>query len=257
LTGILIFSLVFSQTGIPDQQKVEILNVDADSPAQAAGIQTGDLILAVNDQPVSGMQGLSERIQENLGKEITITYIRNNETLETRITPRANPPEGRGALGIVMTTPVQQVSYLQAIPYSFQSVYEYGKLLVQIPVLLIRGQIEPDEARIVGPKGIYDMFTQARERDEEVAAVENETPAVNTLWLLAIFSVAIGITNLLPIPAMDGGRILFLLPEILFKRRIKPEYESVVHLVGFALLILLMVYITFQDFANPVVVPNF
>jgi regulator of sigma E protease len=135
-------------------------------------------------------------------------------------------------------------------------VYEYGKLMFQIPVLLIRGQISPSEARIVGPKGIYDMFSQAREMDQEVETTQQNVPAVNTLGLLAVFSVAIGIANLLPIPAMDGGRILFLLPEILFKRRIKPEYEGLIHLIGFALLIILMVYITFQDFINPVVLPG-
>lgn len=256
LTGILIFSLVFMQTGVPDSSRVEILNVDSESPAQQAGIVSGDLILSVDGVEINGMQDLSDHIQANLGKEITITYQRGEETYQTSLIPRENPPEGRGAMGIVMTTPVRQVSYLQAIPYSFRAVYEYGKLMFQLPVMLIRGQIEPEEARIVGPKGIYDMFSHAREMDEEVAATQEETPAVNTLGLLAVFSVAIGIANLLPIPAMDGGRILFLLPEILFKKRIKPEYEGLIHLVGFALLILLMVYITFQDFINPIVLPG-
>lgn len=256
LTGILIFSLVFMQTGLPDTQKVAILEVDPSSPAQEAGIRSGDLITAVNGEPVNGMQDLSNQIQAHLGQEITLSYIRDGQSYETRLTPRVNPPEGRGAMGIVMTTPIRKVTYLQAIPYSFQAVFEYGRMLLQIPVLLIRGQIEPSEARLVGPKGIYDMFSQARELDQDVATAEEDTPAVNTLGLLAVFSVAIGLANLLPIPAMDGGRILFLLPELLFKRRIKPEYEGLIHMIGFALLILLMVYITFQDFINPVVLPG-
>ena len=257
LTGILIFSLVFMQTGIPDQNRVEIMQVAASSPAETAGILAGDLIIAVNGEVVEGMQGLTDRIQENLGKEVIITIERHNEKIDIPITPRENPPVGEGAMGIVMSSAVKQVSYIQAIPYSIQSVYEYAKLLVQMPILLIRGQIAPEDARVVGPKGIYDMFSQAREQDADVTTSQGSTPAVNTLWLLAIFSVSIGLTNLLPIPALDGGRILFLLPELLFKRRVKPEYESLVHLIGFALLIIFMVYVTFQDFANPIVVPNY
>ncbi len=257
ITGVLIFSLVFAQTGVPDTKRVEILDVDIESPAYAAGILPGDLVFFVDGQEVEGMQGLSDLIQANLGKEITISIHRGNEIIETSLIPRQNPPEGRGAIGIVMTTPVRQVSYLQAIPYSIQSVYEYGKLLLKIPFMLIRGQIEPADARLVGPKGIYDMFSQARAMDEQVETSQPEIPAVNTLVLLATFSIAIGLANLLPIPAMDGGRILFLLPELLFKKRVRPEYENLIHLVGFALLIVLMVYVTLQDFINPIALPNF
>lgn len=256
LTGILVFSLVFAQTGIPDQKTVEVMQIAPSSPAETAGMLTGDLIIAVNGETVEGMDGLSESVQANLGNEISITVERGDEIVDLLVTPRQNPPEGEGAMGIVMSSPVRQVSYIQAIPYSIQSVYDYAKLMVQMPILLIRGQIAPEDARVVGPKGVYDMFSQARELDEEATTTQQGTPAVNTLWLIAIFSVAVGITNLLPIPALDGGRILFLLPELLFKRRIKPEYESVVHLIGFALLIILMVYVTFQDFANPIIVPN-
>lgn len=257
VTGILIFSLVFAQTGIPDNRRVQILDVAANSPASAAGIQAGDLVVSVNGVSVEGMEDLSAKVQQNLGREITVVVERAGQTQTIQVTPRANPPEGQGALGIVMTTPVKEATYFQAIPFAVQSVGQYAKLLVQMPIRLIRGQIDPADARVVGPKGIYDMFSQAREADEEVTADQAAaTPAVNTLWLLAVLSVAIGITNLLPIPALDGGRILFLLPELLFKRRIKPEYESMVHLIGFALLIILMIYVTFQDFANPII-PNY
>ena len=253
LTGILIFSLVFAQTGIPDSNRVQILEVAPDSPAQTAGIQAGDLVISVDGVPVEGTEDLSAKVQQNLGREITITVERNGQNQNVVVTPRENPPEGQGAMGIVMTTPVKDATYFQAIPYAVESVGQYAKMLVQMPIMLIRGQIEPADARVVGPKGIYDMFSQARQADEQVSTDQSaSTPAVNTLWLLAVLSVAIGITNLLPIPALDGGRILFLLPELLFKKRIKPEYESMVHLVGFALLIILMIYVTFQDFANPI-----
>lgn len=109
ITGILIFSLVFMQTGIPDSKRVAILDVDTESPASEAGILPGDLIVAVDGQEVNGMDGLLTIIQANLGKEVTISVQRDSDTFETTLVPRENPPEGRGAIGITMTSPVKQV----------------------------------------------------------------------------------------------------------------------------------------------------
>jgi regulator of sigma E protease len=157
-----------------------------------------------------------------------------------------------------MTNPVMPITMLQAVPYGVQLAYEQGKLLVSMPVRLIQGQVAPEEARFVGPKGMYDIYAQARERDSEVSSTTPTSPtppAVNTLYLMATISVALGMTNLFPIPALDGGRIIFIIPEILLRRRVPAQYENMVHLIGFAALILLMVYITTQDFVNPIVLP--
>ena len=111
---------------------------------------------------------------------------------------------------------------------------------------------------MVGPKGIYDIYQIARARDaEDVSSGEQAegTFGLNTLSFLATISIALGYTNLLPIPALDGGRILFVLPEILFRRRVPAKYENTLHLIGFALLILLMIYVTTQDFINPISLP--
>jgi len=122
---------------------------------------------------------------------------------------------------------------------------------------LISGQISPSQARPVGLVGMGRFFAQTVARDEQIrqSPTTQSGPAINTLALLALVSAALGWTNLLPIPALDGGRILFLLPEILFRKRIKPEHENLVHLIGFASLIILMVYITIQDIINPVLLP--
>ena len=124
-----------------------------------------------------------------------------------------------------------------------------------MPVRLIMGSVSADETRFVGPKGMYDIYSQARETDQENAGSSTPAATVNTLWLLANISLALGVTNLLPFPALDGGRILFLLPELLFRKRIPANYENMVNLVGFALLLLLMVVVTAQDIINPIVLP--
>ena len=124
-----------------------------------------------------------------------------------------------------------------------------------MPIRLIMGSVPADQARFVGPKGMYDIYTQARDTDQENAGSSTPADTVNTLWLLANISLALGVTNLLPLPALDGGRIVFVLPELLFKKRIPAKFENMVNLVGFALLLLLMVAVTAQDIIKPMVLP--
>jgi regulator of sigma E protease len=125
-----------------------------------------------------------------------------------------------------------------------------------LPVQLIQGSLSPDEGRFVGPVGIFNIFETVREQDASIAATEPERPNnLNTIGLLATLSVALGLTNLLPIPALDGGRILFVLPELILRRRIPARYENMIHFVGFVALILLMIYVTTQDIVNPITLP--
>jgi len=116
--------------------------------------------------------------------------------------------------------------------------------------------LDPEEGRMVGVKGIFDIFNQVRTREQQAAA-ESSAPNtnLNTVYFLATLSIALGITNLLPIPALDGGRILFVLPELLFRKRIPARFENLVNMIGFSALILLMVVMTINDIANPIVLP--
>lgn len=260
ITGIVLFSIVFSQLGAPDTDRVQIMEVATGSPAAQAGIQPDDIVVAVNGEPVNSMEELSTLVRGNLGEEVDITLNRDGQTIETRALARENPPEGQGALGITMSNPVRRINWIQAVPYAAQVTYEQGRQLLTLPFMMLRGQVSPEEGRLVGPKGIYDLYTSVREMDDETP--EGGSPAsepligLNTLSFLATISIALGYTNLLPIPALDGGRILFVLPEILFRRRIPAQYENMIHLIGFAALILLMIYVTTQDIINPIQLPT-
>lgn len=258
VTGIILFSLVFTQVGAPDLTKVLIVETSQGSPAQAAGIKANDILEKINDTPVTSTDQLSKLVRDNLGKEITITVLRDGKEIQTHATPRVNPPQGQGSLGITMSNPVHSMTWLQSVPYAVDITYQQGVQLIKLPVNLIRGQVSSTDGRFVGPKGIYDIYTAAQTRDQQEATASNQpAPAVgiNTLGILATISVALGYTNLLPIPALDGGRILFVLPEILFRRRVPAQYENMIHLIGFTALILLMIYVTAQDFIHPVVIP--
>ena len=257
MIGILLFSLVFVQVGAADTSRVQIVGISPGSPAEAAGILAGDIIYSIDSEPVESMEELSGIVLQNLGNELNLAVYRNKELISIDIIPRIEYPEGEGAMGITMSYPVKAINWFEALPYAVQMTVEQTKQLVLMPAQLIKGQIAPEEARLVGPKGIYDMFSQAKEMDQEIAesSPQDTTNGLNTLYLLAILSVAIGLTNLLPIPALDGGRILFLIPEILFKKRVPPEYENLIHLIGFSAMIILLFYVTFQDIFNPIVLP--
>jgi regulator of sigma E protease len=202
------------------------------------------------------MDGMITTVRKRLGEVITITYQRDGQLLSGNATPRINPPEGQGALGVSLGNPVEK-SWIKAIPYGALITLDQGRQLILLPGRLINGQISPEQARPIGLVGMGRFFAETVARDQEIrqSPETQSKPAINTLALVALVSAALGWTNLLPIPALDGGRIIFLLPEILYRKRLNPEHENLVHLIGFASLIILMVYITIQDIINPVFLP--
>ncbi|NMB55652.1 MAG: site-2 protease family protein [Leptolinea sp.] len=257
LTGILIFTILFTKTGAPDAKTVQIMEVADDSPAEQAGILPDDIVMKINGVEITSTTALSSIVKENLGKEVTLTLGRGEKIIEIKATPRLNPPPNQGSLGIVMGNPVKPISFFQAVPYALITAASQGAALVTMPILLIQGKVAAEDARMVGPVGMYDIYSQVRSRDVTAEAQPASTAAdtLNRFWLLGIISIALGFTNLLPIPALDGGRILFVLPELLFRKRIPAQYENMIHLIGFAALLALMVYVTTQDITNRIVLP--
>ena len=252
LVGMLLIAFLFTRIGAPDLTKVEITGIAPNSPA-AENLMVGDFIEKINDTPITSMDGLTEVVNQYLGEEVSISVRRDSELLQFEITPRENPPANEGSMGVVISNPTQKISYLQAIPMAFVSTMDQGYQLLMLPVRLISGQIAPSDARMVSVKGIYDIFLQVKTVDQQEAAVDPSVKGLNILSFFALISIALGFTNLLPIPALDGGHILFLIPEILFKKRVKPELEGRVHFIGYVLLMALMVIMVINDIINPVV----
>jgi regulator of sigma E protease len=261
LAGLLVNSILFTQVGVPDMTRVMLYEVTPDSPAALAGLQADDLILEINGEEITGDEQFRSMIQSNLDQPMQITVQRGDETLEVTATPLSSRSAEEGALGILPGPPmVQAKSFIQAIPYGSMYTYAQMRQIVSLPVMIIRNQLSPEEGRFIGLKGIYDLFGQAVSRDvesrEAVPATPSEPTPIEptnfTLQIIASLTLTLGIFNLLPFPALDGGRIIFVLPELILKRRVPPEFENVVHAVGFALLIAFMLYINAMDFINPV-----
>jgi regulator of sigma E protease len=233
-------AVIFIYTlGEPVLERVQIQGVSPSSPAALAGLLAGDEIQKINGQEIKTVEQLQEIIYANLGKPVELTYLRGEQVSVVVITPRDPPPDD-GAIGIVMGYATQPTTWTKAIPGGFTLSKDYAVGVLSLPLRMVRGEVSPQEGRPVGYKGMFDIYQQIR----------------NPLWFFMVISLSLGIFNLLPIPALDGGRILFTLPEIVVKRRVPPQYENAIHLVGFAMLIILLIYINLQDFINPLQFPK-
>lgn len=248
LAAIVLYSLAFSQMGLPQTDKVLVVEVAANSPAQQAGLQADDLLMAVNGHSIESITAIQTLINANLGKEITLTYERNSKPVEVRLIPRSNPPAGQGAIGIAMTNPTHPVTVFEALPYGSQAVIDQAYLLFSLPVRFIQGTVPAEQMRVVGFKGMYDIYQGVR----DVEASQTRTRGVASLAFFAMITASLGILNLLPVPALDGGRILFVIPELALHRRVPAHLENALHMAGFMILLGLLVYVNLQDFINPV-----
>jgi regulator of sigma E protease len=234
----------------PDPTRVLITDIAPGSPAAEHNLKAGDLILSVEGTPIDGFGTLQRVVADNTGQPTQLTVERGGATQSVTLTPRQNPPQGEGAIGVLLGNPTKQVGLLEALDLGWQSTRLQFTEILRLPARLIQGTATPQEARVSGFKGMYDMLSWAGEIDR------NSQRPFLTLNLIGIISAGLAIANLLPIPALDGGRMMFVLIELFLGRRISPEKEGLAHLIGFALLLLLMVYINFQDFVNPINLPR-
>ena len=221
----------------------KVTQIAPGSPAEEAGMLPSDLFYAVNGKVVTAEHSLSDMVRAHSGETITVTLLRGDELYSRQLLARQQPPPGQGAMGVGISGVLMLVTlpFFHSIWLGIVSIVDYIQAIIALPIMLIAGQLAPQDAALSGPVGIAQL----------VGGAVNAT--VDTgLWfpiwqLAAIISAGLAIANLLPIPALDGGRLLFILIEKLRGRRIAPEKEGVIHLVGFILLLGLMVVITIND----------
>jgi len=242
----------------PKDAAVMIGSVRPGSPAETVGLKPGDLILAVNGQETKTVQQVSQITHSNLGQEIVLTVQRGQDKFDLRATPRRASefdPTKDGPLGItiglkVLDWQLRYYSVFEAVPLGAQATVGSVGATVLAPVAILRGLIPASDARPIGPVGIAQV---AGAQAEASLRLHGLFPI---LELAGFLSVAIGLTNLLPLPALDGGRLVFIVLEVIRRRRIDPKKETIVHLIGMALLLTLMLVITLQDILNPITIPK-
>lgn len=250
-----VFTLLFT---LPRPiMQVLVDEVAPGSPAALSGLQAGDVLVAINEQPVGENFGaIIEAIRNSAGQEVNILIDRDGSAQSITTVPRLpeNTPEGEGSLGIRMgqaeTDVTTRTGVIQSAGLSVLTMYDFVHEMATLPVRYFRNQIVPGEARIVSVVGISQIAGEAA----KTSVRENRLQDI--LWVMGIISIALGVTNLLPLPALDGGRILFVIIEAIRGQRVEPEREGFVHAIGMMLLLGLMVVLIVQDIINPIQLPS-
>jgi len=228
---------------IARDKAVQIIEVSKDSPADKAGLKLLDEVSGFkmngSFQAVSNAEDVQTFIRENAGQPITIVIKRNKETLEKEIVPRVNPPAGQGALGVSLAlTGVVSYPWYEAV---WRGVYDAVILTMNTVVgyfilfktLLLKGKLIAD---VSGPVGIATLTGQAARM------------GINYLMqFTAMISINLAVLNIIPFPALDGGRALLIIIEKFKGSPVNKKAEQLVNTIGFALLIALMVYVTAKD----------
>ncbi|MGH2452587.1 MAG: M50 family metallopeptidase [bacterium] len=203
-------------------------------PAQRAGLQPGDAIVAINGQPMATGEAVVETIHKNPGRPLVLTVERGEQRLDIKVTPNLEPARKIGLIGFAPEVIRQRFNPLAGVLMGIQRTGEIIAAVVTAVASLIReGSLL---ANLGGPVAAGRALVEAGRSGLETF-----------LNVAASLSVIIGIFNLIPFPALDGGRLAFLALEGLRRRPLDPRREGYVHLVGFLLLILLLVFLTGQD----------
>ncbi|HLG68985.1 MAG TPA: RIP metalloprotease RseP [Chloroflexota bacterium] len=218
--------------------RVFISGVQSDSPAAQAGLQAGDQVTDVQGHPIHSVQDFRDQVQFRLGQPTTIGIVRNGQASTLTLTPRENPPEGQGNVGVAIRDQLVNKQYPIWSAFAM-GVQEAWHVFAAIWIGLfetIRGTIAPDFA---GPVGIAQVTGEVAQLGPQAL-----------LEFAAFLSVNLAILNLLPIPALDGGRILFVVIEAIRGRRVDPRKEGVVHFIGMVILLTFIALISYHDLLN-------
>jgi regulator of sigma E protease len=233
LVGALVFGVASDKTNQP-----VVAEVVSGSPAEIGGIRSGDRILAINGVPMVSGKRLVDTIHGSLGKRLDLVYLRNGIRSEVYVSPRPCPPQVGRNLGCIGFSPVpafERVGFVAAVRESGERFAAIADETVEGIVLLVT-QFAKYSPQISGPIGMG-----------QAAATVQDWGWGPYLTFAATISFALGLFNLLPIPALDGGRAAFIIAELIRGRPVDPEKEAMVHLAGFAALIALVMLVAFHD----------
>lgn len=210
--------------------------------AQLAGMQDGDRILSMNGKKIHLYREISLASMLNKGEDIAVTYERDGKQYDTVIKPIYDESAGRYYMGLYGVGSYQKFGIFGTVKYSLYEVGYWINTTVKSLELLIQGQVSKDD--VSGPVGMAQTVTQIYD--------QSKPDGIYYIWLnmlnfAILLSANLGVLNLLPFPALDGGRLVFLLVEAVRGKPVPPEKEGLVHMIGMTCLMLLMVFVLYND----------
>ncbi|MCL1976440.1 MAG: site-2 protease family protein [Firmicutes bacterium] len=231
LAAVLIFVVLFMMLGATSGAS-EVGSLVEGQAAEAAGLLPGDIIIEINEQPIQAWAEIGPAVTlHEAGEPIQVVVQRKSENIALTIQPYYEEESGRWLIGILPA--VVRQNFFTAIGLGFKQSYIFTRDLLVALGGIISGKEKPD---VAGPVGVVSIISEATSYGFQ-----------SLLFITAILCVNLAVINLLPIPALDGSRIVFLLVEGLRGKPIKPEREGIVHFIGLMLLFALMIIITFKD----------
>jgi regulator of sigma E protease len=250
LVAILFFAaaMTLGAPAVDDDGGVVITTIAPGSPAETVGLQPDDVIVGADGTAIENVDGLQSFTQAHLGQEVVLSIERGGEMLDVAVVPRLNPPAGDGPIGIGISprTTIVKYPWYESLWLGTRQTVRMTLFIFTVPVQIVQGLIPAELARPVGPVGVGQLVGDA------VQYSLDSGWWFPVMQMMGSLGVALAVTNLLPLPALDGGRILFVIVEGIRGRRIDPAKEGLIHLIGMALLVALMLFITWQDVINPI-----
>ena len=230
---VIILIPVFMYIGNPSKPTTTLQTVMENSVAQKAGIKSGDKITEINGVNIKSWNELSKEIQSSNGKELSITINRDGKEKNVKVKPELK--DGNYLIGI---SPKKEKDILGAFGNAIKATINMTVQMVTFLGKLITGNLPGGvEGSLAGPVGVISIVADA-----------TRSGLASVLQIAAVISLNLGILNLLPIPALDGGRLFFLFIEFLRGgKKIDPNKEGMVNLIGFATLMIFMLFITYKD----------
>lgn len=218
-----------------------VREVEQGYPAAEAGIQKGDTIVKMGNKKINIYREISIYNQFHQGEDVEITYIHDGKKQTVTLTPKMDEESGYTRIGITGSGNTK-ANIFTSIQYGVYEVKFWICTTLESLKMLITGQIGADQ--LSGPVGIVSVVDNTYQQSKSYGLFIVIAQMLNIAILL---SANLGVMNLLPLPALDGGRLVFLFVEAIRRKRIPPEKEGYVHLVGIALLMMLMVFVMFND----------
>lgn len=214
--------------------------------AEAAGLQDGDLILSINGEKIKLYQEISLYMQATYrGGDLEIVYEREGERFTAVLTPQYDEAMGMYLLG-VMNGEFREPEGIDTLKYAWYEMRYSVKATYKSLGMMLRGQVGRED--VAGPVGI--AVNVVGKTYDEAKNYGWQSVVISMLNIILMLSVNLGILNLLPIPALDGGRLVFLLVEVVRGKPVPPEKEGMVHFVGLVFFMVLMVFVFFNDLVN-------
>jgi regulator of sigma E protease len=230
-------------TGWPDQ--VEVTEIMAGSPAEIAGVLPGDVVESAEDIEIHDTGELRDLIYDHISEPITLSLLRGDRASVIELTPRASWPEGEGPAGFMTKFRIARYPLPRAAARGAAQLAGLIRSTAQLSARLLLGEGEADSVRLSGPLGLKQLSDQAVDTALEIGE------GFPILYIGAWISVALALTNLLPLPALDGGRVLFVVLGLLWGRQIDAKVEKLFHAAGMVGLLALLLALTARDIVDP------